>query len=127
VVVAEREHPSLEQRIVVDRQQAGLVRPVLEDLAAPEERRDARLVVRADSRRERQAVRAVDGCDRVELDGLEAADLGRDVALRRAPKARGEALVRDDVAAERRDRGDACRRRSQDVRALPARPSASPT
>ena len=57
--------------------------------------------VGADARDERQAVRAVDGRDRVELHGLEPPDLGR--RHRRRP--RGEiarvALVRDDVAPER--------------------------
>ena len=37
VVVAQREHPPLEQRVVLDREQTRLVRPVLEDAAVTQE------------------------------------------------------------------------------------------
>src|SRR5262249_28780994 len=102
VVVAEREHPPLEEPVVVDRQQARLVRPVFEDAAVAEERRDVGLVVGTEPGREREPVGAIDGRDRVELHGLQPRDLGRDVRCARAPEAAGVALVRDDVAAERR-------------------------
>src|SRR4029079_9137115 len=48
-------------------------------------------------------MRAVDGRDRVELHGLQPADLSRDLVRLRAPEPPGEALVRDDVAAQSRD------------------------
>ena len=62
-----------------------------------------RLVVGADARGQRQAVRAADRGDRVELHRLEAPDLRHDVVLARAAEPRRVALVRDDVAAQGRD------------------------
>ena len=96
-------HPPLEQRVVLDRQQARLVRPVLEAAALAEQPRDVGLVVRADPRRERDPVRAIDRRDRVELHRLQPADRGRDVVGAGAAEARRVALVRDDVAPQRRD------------------------
>src|SRR5439155_20419613 len=101
--VAQVEHATLEERIVLDREQAGLVRPVLEDAALAQECRDVRLVVGADARGKREPVRAVDGRDRVELHGLETPDLRRDVRGLRAAEAPRIALVGDDVAAQRRE------------------------
>ncbi len=104
VVIGELDHPALEERVVLDREQAGLVRPVLEDASATEEPRDEALVETADPGRERDPVGAVDGRDRVELNHAEARDLRRDLAGRRPPLPRGVALVRDDVPPERGER-----------------------
>jgi hypothetical protein len=101
-VVAQLVHPPLEQRVVLDRDEAGLVCPVLEDPSRLQQARDRRLLVRPDTRDEREAVRAVDGRDRVELNDAEPRDLGGDVVGARAPEARRVTLMRDDVAAERR-------------------------
>ena len=48
VVVAQVEHAALEERIVLDREQAGLVRPVLEHPSFTQQARDVGLVVQPD-------------------------------------------------------------------------------
>src|SRR5262249_14769252 len=108
VVVAQSQHAALEERVVLDREQARLVGPVLEDATAGEQARDVRLGVGADARGERDPVRAVDGGDRVQLDGAELSDLAGDVVGGGAAEAAGVSLPGDDVPPQR---GDADRQR----------------
>jgi len=96
-------HRRAEEREILDRQQACLVRPVLEDPPGCEQARDGVARVRADAGAEREPVAAVDRRDRVELDGGEAADRLLDVRLTSAPEARRVALADDDEAAQRRE------------------------
>ena len=104
VVLGQVRHAALEQRVVLDRQQAGLVRPVLEDRALGEQARDRPLVEGADAARERQPVGAVDRRDRVELDGAEVADRVEQLGAPGAAGAAGVALVRHDEAPKRGQR-----------------------
>jgi hypothetical protein len=92
-------HPPLVQAVVLDRQQACLVRPVLEDAALAEQARHRLARVVADAGADRDPVAAVDGRDRVQLDAREAA-YGVDHVVRgSAPRARCVALPPDDVPA----------------------------
>ncbi len=111
VCVREVHHAPLEERVVLDGQQACLVRPVLEDPALAEQPRDRAARVEAEPRRQRQPVRAVDRRDRVELHGRESTDLGGDVRPSRRPRPCRVAVVRDDVAPELVD-GDGLHGRS---------------
>ena len=65
-------HPPAVHRVVLDRHEARFVRPVLEDLPVAHQLRHGRLGIGADARAERDAVAALDGRDRVELDAAEA-------------------------------------------------------
>ena len=99
-MVGEVDHPPLEERVVLDRQQAGLVCPVLEDSPRGEQARDDLLLEAAYACCERDAVRPVDGRDRIELNGAEPTDLSRDLACPRPPCAGRVALVGNHVLAE---------------------------
>ena len=74
----QRRPPSLhlrhEERPVLDRHEARLVGPVLEQPAPREQARHGARRERADARAEREPVRAVDGRDRVELHAREPPD-----------------------------------------------------
>src|SRR5581483_456070 len=96
-------HRPPEVRPELDRQQARLVRPVLEQPPAAEQPRHDRLVERTDARAERQPVGTVDRRDRVELHRRQPAHRGLDVVDPRAPEARRESLPRYEEAAQRRD------------------------
>ncbi len=103
VPVPELLHAALEERIVLDRQHARLVGPVLEDPSGRQEPCHGPDGIAAEPRAERQPVGAVDGRDRVELHAAEARDRRGHVGRPSRPRARGVALVRDDVATELRD------------------------
>ena len=74
--------------------------PVLEDLPLAEQARHRRARIVADPRAEHDAVAALDGRDRVELDAREAPDGLEHLAGGAFPAPRRVALVRDDVAAQ---------------------------
>ena len=96
-------HRADEERPILDGQEAGLVRPVLEDSALLEEPRDHSLAIDADARGQRDPMAALDGRDRVELDAGDPVDRLLDLACRRRPPARGVALRVDNEAAEGRE------------------------
>src|SRR5262249_40688448 len=58
VVVFQLDHPPLEERVVVDREQTCLVCPVLEDASLAKQPRDLGFVVGADARGQRQSMGA---------------------------------------------------------------------
>ena len=76
----------------LDGEEAGLVRPVLEDAPRGEQALQFRFVVCADAAREREPVRPVDRRDRVELDRPEPPDSTFDVAGSSVAEARRVAL-----------------------------------
>jgi hypothetical protein len=94
----------------LDREQGGFVRPVFEDAPGSEEPRHVLRVEKADAGREREPVRAVDGRDRVQLYGGQAADRRLDVRLVGAPVTAAEALGADDRPADLCEGRD-CQRR----------------
>ena len=75
-------HRTAEERPRLDREQARLVRPVLEDPAVAEQLRDGFPRVVADAARERDPVAALDRRDRVELDARQPADRRLDARSR---------------------------------------------
>jgi hypothetical protein len=105
VTLAEVLHPALEERVVLDRDEASLVRPVLEDPAAPEQAGDGRLRVGAYPRGQRQPVGTVDRRDRIELHGAEPADRRLDVGGSASPEPRRIALVGNEIPPQLR-KGD---------------------
>ena len=88
----------------LDGEEAGLVRPVLEDAAGGEQALQLLLGEGADAARQRETVRAVDRRDRVELHRAEPANRVLDVAGPRAAEARRVRLRRH---GEPPDRGEA--------------------
>ena len=95
-------HRRPEERPGLDREQAGLVRPVLEDPARGEQARDGLPRVVADAACERDPVAPLDGRDRIELDARERANGRLDARSVRAAIAARVALRRDGKAANRR-------------------------
>ena len=82
-------HRAPEVRPELDREEARLVRPVLEHAAGGQQPPDSSaLGVRADAARQREPVRPVDRRDRVELDRAEPADRFLDLTCLRAAEAR---------------------------------------
>ena len=106
VPVGQLDHAPLVQRVVLDREQAGLVGPVLEQDAPAQELRHGLLPVGADARHQRQAMGPVDGRDRVELNRAQAPNGIEQVGGAGATEASGVSLVGDDEATKRggRDR-----------------------
>ena len=90
-------HRAPEVRPELDGEEAGLVRPVLEDSAGDEELLKLLLRVRADAARERQPMRPVHSRDRVELHRAEPADRVLHLSRPRAAEAWGVPLRRDGV------------------------------
>jgi hypothetical protein len=79
-------HPPAQQRVQVDRQQRGLVPPVLEQLAAPEGQvGDQPGVVRPEPAEQRQVVGALEDVDRVDLQQVRTPEHPPDVPRRHRP------------------------------------------
>ena len=76
-------HRRAEERPILDREEARLVRPVLENTPARKQARHRLARVRADARAEDDPMASLDRGDRVELDAGERAD--RLLDLPRAP------------------------------------------
>ena len=104
--VTRARHHGAEVRPQLDREQARLVGPVLEDPPLAQQAVHRVAGNHADPRRQRQAVRAIDGRDRVELNCRQPANRRLDLGARRAPEPRGESLPGDDESPHRRDGRD---------------------
>ena len=90
--LGEVHHAPAVHRVVLDRDEARFVRPVLEDAPVAHQLRDGSLGIGADARAEREPVAAVDGRDRVELDAAEALHRREHFGGRAAAGARRVAL-----------------------------------
>jgi hypothetical protein len=110
--VAAPAHPPAKEREVLDRQQAGLVRPVLEHAPLTEQPGHRALRVDADARGKHDSVTALDRGDRVELHTRQAADGTLHVVVPGQPEPAGETLVGDHVAPQR-GQGDRCGRHAR--------------
>jgi len=78
-------HPGPVERPLLDRKEAGLVCPELEDATFAEQPRDRLARIHADARPEDDAVAPLDRRDRVDLDAREPADRVLDLARRSLP------------------------------------------
>src|SRR6188474_1048822 len=96
-------HAGPEERPLLDRDEARLVCPVLEDPTFSEEPRDGLARIRADARAERDPVTPLDGGDRVELHARQSADRLLDLV---GPAGAGAGRVALGVDADPPERSD---------------------